>query len=47
MKALSRLLIAATVVLGGVTGTVRAQQNTVIEPDAMAALTKMGHTCDR
>src|SRR6476620_167678 len=42
MKALSRLLIAAAVVFAGVAGTVRAQQNTLIEPEAMGALTKMG-----
>jgi hypothetical protein len=41
MKALSRLLIGAAVLVGAV-GFVRAQQNTLIEPDAMAALTKMG-----
>src|SRR4026208_310153 len=42
MKAHSRLLVVAAVVLAGVGGTMRAQQNTPIEPDAMAALTKMG-----
>jgi len=42
MKALSRLLIAAAVALGGGAGTLRAQQNSLIEPEAMAALTNMG-----
>ena len=42
MTALNRLLIGAAVVLAGVPGTVRAQQNTLIEPEAMAALKKMG-----
>jgi len=42
MKALSRLLIVAAVVLAGGTGTGRAQQNSLIEPEAMAALTNMG-----
>ena len=42
MTTLNRLLIGAAVVLAGVAGTVRAQQNTLIEPEAMAALTKMG-----
>ena len=42
MKVLSRLLIVAAVVLAGGSGTGRAQQNSLIEPDAMAALTRMG-----
>lgn len=42
MKALSRLVIVAAVVLAGGAGTGRAQQNSLLEPDAMAALTKMG-----
>jgi hypothetical protein len=36
-----QLVISAAVVFAA-TGTVRAQQSTLIEPDAMAALTKMG-----
>src|ERR1700754_3304406 len=42
MTTLNRLLIGAAVVLAGAAVTGRAQQNTPIEPDAMAALTKMG-----
>src|SRR6185295_15722287 len=42
MTTLNRLLIGAAVVLVGGTGTGRAQQNSLIEPEAMAALTKMG-----
>ena len=41
MKALSRLLIAAVVLATG-TGTGRAQQKSLIEPEPMAALTRMG-----
>jgi hypothetical protein len=37
-----RFLISAAVALAGATGTLRAQQSALIEPDAMAALTKMG-----
>lgn len=42
MTKFSRLVIAVSIVLAGAAGTVRAQQNALIEPDAMAALTKMG-----
>ena len=42
MTTRSRLLMGAAVVLAGVTGTTRAQQNTLIEPDSVAALTRMG-----
>jgi len=42
MTTLSRLLIGAAVVLAGVGGIALAQKNTLIEPEATAALTKMG-----
>ena len=42
MKRPRQLLITAAVVLAGAAGTVRAQHDALIEPDAMAALTKMG-----
>ena len=42
MKALSRLVITAALVLACGAGTGRTQQNSLVEPDAMAALTKMG-----